>query len=147
YYERSAQIPSHLSLLAGPTVAGGVLLQQMPGSDELDEDDWRRLGMLAATLRPEDIRDGVGINLLSQLFAGDDLRVFAARDAVFRCRCTRERTEDVLRMLGEQEATESVQADGVVDVTCEYCGRNRRFDEIDIKRQFAPAGPSSGRLH
>lgn len=147
YYERSAQIPSHLALLAEPTVAGGLLLQQMPGSGELDEDDWRRLGMLAATLRPDDMRDGVDMGLLGRLFADDDLRVFAGRDAMFRCRCSRERTEDVLRMLGEQEAMESVQTDGAVDVTCEYCGRKRRFDEIDIKRLFALPGPSSGRLH
>lgn len=147
YFDRSAQIPSHLVLVSGPFVAGGLLLQKMPNGGELDEDDWRRLGLMAATLRDADLRAGIDTDLLGRLFADDDLRVFEARDAAFHCRCTRERTEDVLRLLGEQEALDALAADGHVDVTCEYCGRNRRFDEVDLKRLFAPAVPASGRLH
>ncbi len=148
YFERSAQIASHLALVSDRGVAGGLLLQQMPNTNELDDDDWRRLGMLAATLRPQDLAEGVGVGLLGQLFAEDDLRVFGSRDAVFRCRCTQERTEDVLRMLGEEEAQSAIDADGQLDVTCEYCGRRRHFDAVDIKRLFAaPPGPSSGRVH
>ena len=88
------------------------------------------------------------MDLLTRLFAEDDLRVFDGRDAVFRCRCSQERTENVLRMLGETEAQEAIDSQGQLEVTCEYCGRSRHFDAVDIKRLFAaPAGPSSGRLH
>jgi len=147
YYERSAQIPSHLALVGEPTVAGGLILQQMPGS-ELDPDDWRRLGLLAATLGPGDLAEGAAVELLGKLFAEDDLRVYEGRGAAFQCRCSQRRAEDVLRMIGEAEAEEAAEERGRVDVTCEYCGRTRSFDTVDLKRLFAaPPGPSSSRVH
>ncbi len=148
YYERSAQVPSHLALIGEPAVAGGLLLQRMPHGGELDADDWRRLGYLAATLRADDLRDGAAVELLAKLFAEDDLRVLQQRETVFHCRCSQKRTEDVLRMLGPDEAQAALNERGRVEVTCEFCGRTRRFDEVDLKRLFAPpAGQSSSRVH
>jgi molecular chaperone Hsp33 len=67
---------------------------------------------------------------------------------MFHCRCSQQRTEDVLRLLGPEEAAEALGQLGRIDVTCEYCGRTRSFDEVDVKRLFAPpAGQSSSRLH
>ncbi|MGB5580564.1 MAG: Hsp33 family molecular chaperone HslO [Woeseia sp.] len=148
YYDRSAQVPTHLALVGKQHVAGGLLLQRMPHGGELDDDDWRRLGLLAATLRPEDLSEGAAIELLARIFAEDDLRVLEGRAAVFHCRCSQQRTEDVLRMLGAAEAEEALGTLGRIDVTCEYCGRTRSFDEVDVKRLFAPPpGQTSSRLH
>ena len=137
YYAKSAQIPSHIQLVSESSSCGGILLQQMPEKASPLEDDWRRLGMLVATLRPEDITEGVGIDLLSKLFAEDDVRVFKPRAATFRCRCSRKRAADVLRMLGSEETTAACSEQGQVDVTCEYCGRTRSFDAVDVSRLFA----------
>ena len=137
YYAKSAQIPSHIQLVSESSSCGGILLQQMPEKASPLEDDWRRLGMLVATLRPEDIAEGVGIDLLSKLFAEDDVRVFKPRAATFRCRCSRKRAADVLRMLGSEETTAACSEQGQVDVTCEYCGRTRSFDAVDVSRLFA----------
>ena len=136
YYAKSAQIPSHIQLVSEYSSCGGILLQQTPEKASPREDDWRRLGMLVATLRPEDIADGVGIDLLSKLFAEDDVRVFRPRAATFRCRCSRKRAADVLRMLGSEETTAACSEQGQVDVTCEYCGRTRSFDAVDVSRLF-----------
>ncbi len=137
YYARSAQIPSHIQLVSEPSSCGGILLQQVPEKASPLEDDWRRLGMLAATLRPDDIAEGVGIDLLGKLFAEDDVRVFRPKAATFRCRCSRKRAEDVLRMLGSEETSAACTERGRVDVTCEYCGRTRFFDAIDVSRLFS----------
>jgi molecular chaperone Hsp33 len=137
YYARSAQIPSHIQLVSEPSSCGGILLQQVPEEASPLEDDWRRLGLLAATLRPDDIVDGVGIDLLGKLFAEDDVRVFRPKAATFKCRCSRKRAEDVLRMLGPDETTAACAGNGRVDVTCEYCGRTRSFDAVDVSRLFA----------
>ena len=148
YYDKSAQIPTHLMLIAEPTLAGGLLLQQMPGAEVPSNDDWHRLGLLAQTLRPDDLADGIGIELLGKLFAEDDVRVYEPRDVIFQCRCSQQRTEDVLKMLGQEEAEAALNEEGKLDVTCEYCGRTRSFDGVDIKRLFAaPAGQSSSRVH
>ncbi|MEX2496187.1 MAG: Hsp33 family molecular chaperone HslO [Woeseia sp.] len=148
YYARSAQIPTHLQLVSDSNCCGGILLQQLPGKKRPVADDWRRLGLLAATLRVDDLAHGVAPGLLGRLFAEDDLRVFRARAAQFRCRCSRRRTEDVLRLLGEQEAKDILAERGSVEVTCEYCGRRRTFDSIDISHIFTrPPAPPSDALH
>ena len=146
YFARSAQVPSHVALVSDASLCGGILLQQMPGHRGLDDDDWNRLGYLAATLRTGDFRAADGMSLVGKLFAEDDVRVFEPRPVVFRCRCSRRRTEEVLRMLGEDETREVLAERGQVDVTCEYCGRRRTFDPIDVSRLFtanAVTGPDS----
>ena len=146
YFARSAQVPSHVALVSDASLCGGILLQQMPGHRGLDDDDWNRLGYLAATLRTGDFRAADGMSLVGKLFAEDDVRVFEPRPVVFRCRCSRRRTEEVLRMLGEDETRDVLAERGQVDVTCEYCGRRRTFDPIDVSRLFtanAVTGPDS----
>ena len=146
YFARSVQVPSHVALVSDESLSGGILLQQMPGQQGLDDDDWNRLGYLAATLRTRDLGAANGVALIGKIFAEDDVRVFEPKPVVFRCRCSRVRAEEVLRMLGESETREVLAERGRVDVTCEYCGRRREFDPIDISGLFtdnAVAGPDS----
>jgi molecular chaperone Hsp33 len=148
YYARSVQIPSHLQLVSDSSCCGGILLQQMPGGPGPLEDDWRRVGLLAATLRLSDVAQGVGPALLGRLFAEDDLRVFRPRDTVFRCRCSERRAENALRLLGEKETLAVLAEQGRVDVTCEYCGETRSFDAIDVRRLFTEgSAPASDSVH
>jgi molecular chaperone Hsp33 len=140
YYARSAQIPSHLQLVSDRSCCGGILLQQMPNAGRPVADDWRRVGLLASTLRLCDLSRGVGPELLGALFAEDDLRVFRPRGAAFRCRCSDRRAEDVLRLLGVAETSAVLAEQGRVEITCEYCGRLRTYDSIDIERLFADGG-------
>jgi len=135
YFQRSVQVPSHVALVSDNSLAAGVLLQQMPGQ-QIEEDDWKRLGFLAATLKTDDFPGADGIEVIGRLFAEDDVRVFARQRVVFRCRCSMQRAEEVLRMLGEGETREALEEQGRIEVTCEYCGRRRSFDSIDITKLF-----------
>lgn len=148
YYRRSAQIPSHLTLVADESVCGGILLQQMPDRHRAEPDDWRRLGLLSATLRLADLEAGLGADLVGRLFAEDDVRVFKPRAAAFRCRCSRERAANVLKLLGEEECESACRDEGRLLVTCEYCGRRQSFDPVDIAGLFTDvAAPRSDALH
>lgn len=145
YFSRSVQVPSHIVLVANEELAGGVLLQQVPGNP-IDSDDWNRLHYLAQTLNTSDFESDAGISLIGKLFAEDDVRVYEARDVQFRCRCSTARTENVLKMLGEPEAHDTLAAEGVIEVICEYCGRERTFDVVDVERLFTDnvvEGPDS----
>jgi molecular chaperone Hsp33 len=137
YYAQSVQIPSHLALIRSDAFCGGILLQQMPGEQMASEDDWRRLGFLVATMRAIDLAEGATPGLLHKLFAEDDVRVFKPRSLRFHCRCTQSRVEEVLRLLGEAETRAALLERGQVDVTCEYCGRVRSFDAVDVSRVFS----------
>lgn len=136
YFARSAQVPSHIALVANEELAGGILLQQVPGQP-IDEDDWNRLHFLARTLSCQDFSGEAGMDLIGKLFAEDDVRVYQSRSVSFRCRCSAAKTEDVLRMLGENEAREALEQSGGIEVICEYCGRSRLFDAVDVERLFA----------
>lgn len=145
YFARSVQVPSHIALVANDDVAGGVLLQQVPGNP-IDKDDWQRLHFLAKTLSARDFDADSGISLIGKLFAEDDVRVYKPRAVNFRCRCSRQKAEDVLKMLGEREAREALAAQGGIEVICEYCGRRRKFDRVDVARLFVEnvvLGPDS----
>lgn len=145
YFARSAQVPSHVALLADDEFAAGILLQQVPGQS-IDEDDWNRLHFLIDTLSPRDFEGEAGLPLIGKLFAEDDVRVYQPRRVHFRCRCSARKTEDVLKMLGEDEARAALEEQGNIEVTCEYCGHRRHFDAVDVERLFADnvvSGPDS----
>lgn len=136
YFARSVQVPSHVVLVANEELAGGILLQQVPGQ-LIEEDDWNRLHFLAETLTQRDFEGDAGIGLLRKLFAEDDVRVHEAKAVKFRCRCSVAKTEDVLRMLGEHESREVLAEQGNIEVICEYCGHRRHFDAVDVERLFS----------
>jgi len=145
YFDRSVQVPSHVALVADENVAGGVLLQQMPGQ-EMDEDDWNRLHFILQTLTTRDFDGDAGLKLIGKLFAEDDVRIHEKRTVSFQCRCSDQKVEDVLKMLGEQESREALNANGEIEVVCEYCGEKRLFDSVDVSRLFADnvvTGPRS----
>ncbi len=145
YFARSVQVPSHVVLLAGDDFAAGILLQQVPGQT-IDEDDWNRLHYLIETLTRKDFEGEAGLKLIGKLFAEDDVRVYKPRPVNFCCRCSAQKVEDVLKMLGENEAREALAEQGGIEIICEYCGHRRHFDAVDVERLFADnvvSGPSS----
>jgi molecular chaperone Hsp33 len=145
YFDRSVQVPSHVALVADENITGGILLQQMP-DQEIDEDDWNRLHLLAETLTVKDFESGAGLDLIGKLFAEDDVRVHEQRAVNFQCRCSDQKVEDVLKMLGEQESRAALKDHGDLEVVCEYCGEKRTFDSVDVSRLFADnvvEGPES----
>ena len=145
YFDRSVQVPSHIALVANGDVAGGVLLQQVPGAP-IDEDDWNRLHFLIETLTTKDFEGEAGLRLIGKLFAEDDVRVHAPRAVSFRCRCSNQKVEDVLKMLGEDESRSVLEEQGSIEVICEYCGEKRVLDSVDVSRLFANnvvTGPES----
>lgn len=145
YFDRSVQVLSHVALVANENVAAGILLQQMPGQP-IDEDDWNRLYFLLETLTTKDFDGDAGLNLIAKLFAEDDVRVREPRVVNFRCRCSNQKVEDVLKMLGEKESRAALEERDSIEVVCEYCGERRLFDSVDVGRLFADnvvTGPES----
>jgi molecular chaperone Hsp33 len=40
-------------------------------------------------------------------------------------------------MLGPAETAAALADQGTIRIRCEYCGRRREFDEVDVSRLFA----------
>jgi molecular chaperone Hsp33 len=155
YFENSEQLPTRLWLHADEHGASGMLLQRLPAGDidtssrlaEID-DAWRRVQLLADTLKPEELKALGDREILHRLFNEDDVRLFDSAPVSFRCKCSRERVEGVLQSLGETEVRSILEERAEVEVQCDFCNRSYSFDAVDVERLFKPgAGGGTGTRH
>jgi molecular chaperone Hsp33 len=166
YMLQSEQLDTRLVLAANDEVAAGLLIQRLPvqGEGNLEgqigtrrnEDDiglseaFNRIAILAATLTREELLTLEPERILHRLFWEETLRVFppeAQRAPRFACNCSRERVGGMLRGLGRDESDSLIAERGLVEVGCEFCGLQYRFDAVDVGELFTPPGnqpPASG---
>ena len=158
YFESSEQLPTRLWLHADGENVSGLLLQRLPVSsksagvtesgaqavpeDEV-EDAWQRVQLVADTVTGAELAELDDHKLLRRLFAEDDVRMFEAAPVFFRCRCSLERVENMLRSLGQTEVESMVEEFGQVEVRCEFCSRAYRLDAVDCASLFTAPGTSA----
>jgi molecular chaperone Hsp33 len=153
YMLQSEQLDTRLILAANDEVAAGLLIQRLPveGSGNLEgqagrrnEDDigihegFNRIALLAATLTREELLTLRPEQILHRLFWEETLRVFEPETPRFACTCSRERVRNMLRGLGREESDGLIAERGVVEVGCEFCGLQYRFDAVDVGEMFTP---------
>lgn len=138
YLETSEQIPSRMVLATASGRARGVLLQKMPGASDADEALWKRAAQRIDALAPSTLLAAESTpSLLMSLFPEDDVRLFRAHPAKFRCSCSRERVENALRLIGQDEVKSILADQGQVSVTCEFCNRSYALSPEDARALFA----------
>lgn len=152
YMLQSEQLDTRLILAADGKVAAGLLIQRLPVKGrgnlegqidrEANEDqiglneDYQRIAMLAATLKPEELLTLDVDTILRRLFWEEPHTRFAPLTPRFACSCSQERVRNMLRGLGAAEI-ESIIADrGMVDVACEFCGAQYGLDPVDAAQLF-----------
>lgn len=131
YFEQSEQLATRVMLAVSDDAAAGILVQRLPGAAD-DEDGWRRVGHLLDSVTAEELLATDAETLLGRLFHEEDRRVFPARPLRFHCPCSRQRVARVLRSLGENELQAIIAERGEVEVACEFCNEQYRFDSLDI---------------
>ncbi len=144
YFERSEQLPTRFMLAATPGRAAGLMLQRVavgdastPEEQAAADDAWIRIGLLAATVSPQELFEMPARKLLGRLFAEDDIRLFEGSPVFFQCSCSRERVAGILQSLGDAELQSLLKERGDVEVRCEFCNRAWRFDAVDVAGLFA----------
>jgi molecular chaperone Hsp33 len=150
YMLRSDQLETRLWLAADARGAAGLLLQKMPGDggntaaphdDDQEEgqhdDMWQRVTMLTDTLRTDELLGLPALELIRRLYGEEDVRLFDTQLVAFRCTCSREKVGRMLRMLGPDEVQSVLAEQGVVEVSCEFCNQQYRFDKVDAEQVFA----------
>lgn len=143
YFLNSEQLPTRVYLCADGDRAAGMLLQQMPEAGA-DEDAWPRLQYLADTVTEEELMGLGATDVLHRLFHEEDLRLFDPMPFRFLCKCSRERVGNMLYSLGDTEVQETLEQEGQVEVTCDFCNAVYRFDAVDVNQLFAEAGVAPG---
>jgi len=137
YFERSEQLNTRLWLAADTDQAAGMLLQRLPEELMLDADAWDRAVHLGSTLTREELLTLPVPQILRRLYHEEDIRLFSGRPVSFRCSCSRQRVESVLRMLGHNEVKSILAERGKIEVDCEFCGSHYEFDRVDAEQLFA----------
>lgn len=153
YMLQSEQLDTRLVLAADGEAAAGLLIQRMPveGEGNLagqagernedrigDDEDFNRIAMLAATLTREELLTLPSATILHRLFWEERVRVFEPATPRFACSCSRERVRNMLRGLGREESESLIVERGNVEVGCEFCGLQYRFDAVDVGEMFTP---------
>jgi molecular chaperone Hsp33 len=155
YMLQSEQLDTRLVLAADAQVAAGLLIQRMPVQGEANlegggsrprrnEDDiglseaFNRIAMLAATLTREELLALPPQRLLHRLFWEETVRLFEPQVPRFACRCSHERVRGMLLGLGQPECESLIAERGLVEVGCEFCGLQYRFDAVDVGGMFTP---------
>ena len=137
YMRQSEQIDTRLWLACDRTHAAGLMIQKMPGVPSHDADAWQRAGLLAGTIRPDELLRLDAPTIVRRLFHEEDMRLFEREVVTFRCSCSRDRVANMLRMLGPDEVRGVVAERSEVEVSCDFCGRRYVFDRVDAEQLFA----------
>jgi molecular chaperone Hsp33 len=153
YMLQSEQLDTTLVLAANDTTAAGLLIQRLPikGQGNLaakasmeDEDeigrneDYNRIAILAGTLTPEELLTLDADTILRRLFWEETLVRFEPLTPSFACSCSRERVSNMIRGLGVDEAESILAERGEIEVGCDFCGQQYRYDPVDAAHIFAP---------
>ena len=151
YMLQSEQLETTLVLAANDQVAAGLLIQKMPGqggkavsaeraADPDYLDAFNRISILAASLTPAELLTLDVDTILHRLFWEEPLLRFepmtGEKAPRFACTCSRERVGRMIKSLGAAEADSIIAERGDIEVGCEFCGQQYRFDAVDAAQLF-----------
>jgi molecular chaperone Hsp33 len=165
YMLQSEQLDTVLVLAADEQTAAGLLLQRMPregeknlGDKDADptqeqvqregaigrDEDFNRLAILAESLKREELLELPALDVLHRLFWEEKLLRREPVAPRFACSCSRERVGNMLKSLGAAEVESVIAERGEVEVGCDFCGQQYRFDPVDAAQVFVSAADLSG---
>ena len=137
YFNSSEQLATKVSLTADENSAAGLFLQKLPESGKSqDEDAWDRMSQLASTITSEELLQLSAEDMIRRLFNQEDVRLFEPSSIEFKCSCSREKLEGVLKSIGLEDLKKLIEEKGNVEVDCEYCREKYIFDTIDVEYLF-----------
>ena len=55
-------------------------------------------------------------------------------DIGWKCDCSEERLEQVVKSLGAKEISDMIEQDGQAELTCQFCGKSYHFDKDHLER-------------
>jgi molecular chaperone Hsp33 len=150
YMLQSEQLDTKLVLAADSKVAAGLLIQRLPVEGEgnlggkLESDpnfeDYNRIATLAASITREELLELDVDTVLRRLFWEEKVLRFEPQTPRFACTCSRERVVKMIRGLGREEAQSILDERGEIEVGCDFCGQQYRFDAVDAAQIFTSPG-------
>lgn len=134
YFAISEQVPTvcALGVLVDTDLsvrcAGGFIVQLLPGATEQEidllEQNIKAMPSVTAMLEQgKTVRD-----MLDMALQGFRPDILDSYHVTYRCDCSRERVEDMLRSLGRKEVEKLRDEDPIAEVNCQFCDKIYKVD-------------------
>lgn len=134
YFAISEQVPTvcALGVLVDTDLsvrcAGGFIVQLLPGATEQEidllEQNIKAMPSVTAMLEQgKTVRD-----MLDMALQGFQPDILDSYHVTYRCDCSRERVEDMLRSLGRKEVEKLRDEDPIAEVNCQFCDKTYKVD-------------------
>ncbi len=163
YMLQSEQLDTTMVLAANDTVAAGLLIQRIPlqgegnlagsmvskrNEEEIGlNEHYNRLALFAASLKQEELLTLNANEILHRLYWEEDVIRYEPLYPKFACTCSRERVSNMILSLGKAEVEEILAERGEVEVACEFCGQQQRFDPVDAAQIFIDSASKASINH
>lgn len=138
YFTYSEQQPTAISLgvkigTDGKCVgAGGCVIQALPFASEaslfMAEDTILRMNNISSLIEEK------GIDGVADYFFGD--YNYTVLEPEYKCLCSREFIEKLLISMGKNELYSIISERGEVEVNCQFCETNYKFNKEDVDKLF-----------
>jgi molecular chaperone Hsp33 len=123
------------------TAAAGLLVQTLPQAQGAAVVEFLRDSLrgpaFTAVLRDALAKDKLDPESIARYALGqfaEGIQVLELRAVSFFCPCTRDRAQSTLGMLSQEDLKEMILETNEAEVTCNFCGQQYRFSEIELER-------------
>lgn len=139
YFAQSEQIPTACALGVlvdkdlSVAVAGGYLIQLLPGATDEDIDKIEA-GIARAGQVTTQLSQGLSAEALLRLVLADfDLELLETVPVEYRCYCSRDRMRRALISMGKQELSDLIREQGRAEMTCQFCDAVHVFEKDELE--------------
>lgn len=138
YFYTSEQQPSaiNLGVLVDTDIsvkaAGGYILQLLPNVADEDVD---RIEEILKNAKPISTLIDEGLTpeeVAEELFGEFEIKINDKINIEYECNCGKERIEEVLASLGNEELNKIIEEDGKAEVVCHFCNTNYNFEKDEL---------------
>jgi len=134
----SEQIPSAVGLSVlvdtdeSVKVAGGFMIQVMPGADEgtIDfiEKRLQEVPMISQLLDQGETPE----QILERLLGEDEVEILEKMPVQFQCNCSKEKFGTAIIAVGVDEINAMIEEDHGAEAVCQFCGNKYQYSEADL---------------
>ena len=152
YMSASEQLDTHIELAANSHSCAGVLLQKLPlhggvQSESQNLHVWDELCSIVKTVGADELLNTDADTLMHRLFWQYPLEHSTEQNVQFGCTCSPQKVTDMLKMLGEDEASDMLSEQNHVEVSCDFCGQAYELTAEQVRALFDPNVEPTSQLH
>ena len=152
YMSASEQLDTHIELAANSHSCAGILLQKLPLHGGVQNESqklhvWDELCSIVKTVGADELLNTEADTLMHRLFWQYPLEHSTEQNVQFGCTCSPQKVTDMLKMLGEDEASDMLSEQNHVEVSCDFCGQTYELTAEQVRALFDPNVEPTSQLH